>query len=88
MTQPATAWDAACAVMRGLAAVLVLILTAADQLATALIGVPPLARALRRIRHAVGDEYRRGYYDAVEAEEVTEPGPDNPGGGTPEEGGA
>jgi len=84
MTQPATAWEAACAVLRGLRAVLVLVLTAADALVTAVIGIPPITLALRRIRRAIGDEYSRGYYDAVEAE-VIDPGPDDTGG--PEEGG-
>jgi hypothetical protein len=85
MTQPATAWEAALAVLRGLQAVLVLVLTAADALVTAVIGIPPLTLALRRIRLAIGDEYRRGYYDAVEAE-VIDPGPGGADGG-PEEGG-
>ena len=86
ITQPATVWEAACAVLRGLVAVLVLVLTAADALVTAVIGIPPVTLALRQARRAIGDVYRTGYYDAVEAE-VIEPGPDDPGGGKPGEGG-
>jgi hypothetical protein len=86
MTQPATVWEAARAVLRGLAAVLVLVLTAVDALVTAVIGIPPITLAWRQVRRAVGDVYRTGYYDAVEAE-VIESGPDDPGGGQQEEGG-
>lgn len=84
MTQPATVREAACAVLRGLLAVLVLLLTALDALVTAVIGIPPVTLALRKARRAISDEYRRGYDNAVEAE-VIDPGPDDTGG--PEEGG-
>ena len=59
-------------VARGLLAVAVLLLTAADALVTALAGVPPMAWAARRIRRVIADEYRRAYYDAVDAEILPE----------------
>jgi len=34
------------------------------------IGIPPVTWALRRIRRVIGDEYRRGYHGAVDAEVV------------------
>jgi hypothetical protein len=83
MTQPENAWEAARAVMRGLVAVAVLIITAADALMTAVIGVPPITWTWRRVRTVLSDEYRRGYYDAIEAEVISETGPGDgaPGGG-------
>jgi hypothetical protein len=77
--------ESARAVMRGLWAVVVLFLTAADTLASAVLSVPPAAWMWRRVRLAVSDEYRRAYWDAIEAE-VVEPGPDGQGD-SPEEGG-
>lgn len=60
-------------IARGVWFVLVLLATAVDSLLTALIGVPPLAWFARRIGHALADEYRRGYHNAVDAEVVEDP---------------
>jgi hypothetical protein len=70
-----TLWERARAIGRGVLAVLVFLLTAADALLTAVIGVPPLAWTARRICTALGDEFRRGYWDAIDAEEITDPAP-------------
>lgn len=57
-------------ILRGLAAVAALAATAADALVTAVIGIPPVTWALRRICRAIGEEYRRGYHGAVDADVV------------------
>jgi hypothetical protein len=59
-----------CSILRGLAAVAALLATAVDALITAVIGIPPVTWALRRIRRAIGEEYRRGYHGAVDAEVI------------------
>jgi hypothetical protein len=81
-------WERARAVLRGLWAVAVLFVTAADALITAALGVPPAAWALRRVRRAASDEYQRGYWHATDAE-VVESHPGDPADGPPpeEEGG-
>jgi hypothetical protein len=81
-------WERARAVLRGLWAVAVLFVTAADALITAVLGVPPAAWTLRRVRLAASDEYHRGYWHATDAE-VVEPHPDDPADDRPpeEEGG-
>ncbi len=74
-------------ILRGLAAVAALVATAADALVTALIGIPPVTWVLRRISRAIGEEYRRGYHGAVDADVVDdtttapaiEPGPGTDG---------
>jgi hypothetical protein len=83
MAEPMSTWEGIRAVARGVRAVVVLFLTAADALVTAVMGVPPIACTWRRVRLAVSEEYRRGYWDAIEDAEVIEPGPDD---GPPEEG--
>lgn len=72
---PLAGWERARAIGRGVLAVLAFLVTAADALLTAVIGVPPLAWTARRIRTALGDEFRRGYWDAIDAEEVNDPAP-------------
>lgn len=58
------------AVARGLIAVLLLVLTGVDALATALVGLPPLAWIGRKLGRELADEYRRGYHDAQDAEVI------------------
>jgi hypothetical protein len=57
-------------ILRGLAAVAALVATAADALVTALIGIPPVTWALRRVSRVIGEEYRRGYHGAIDAEVI------------------
>ncbi|MGI8333518.1 hypothetical protein ACRYCC_26495 [Actinomadura scrupuli] len=58
------------AVARGLLAVLLLVLTGVDALATALVGLPPLAWIGRKLGRELADEYRRGYHGALDAEVI------------------
>jgi hypothetical protein len=64
--------------LRGAWAVVMLFATAADVLVTAAMGLPPVAWMLRRVRRAIGDEYRRAWWDAIDADaidaDVIEPG--------------
>lgn len=82
---PRPSWrDAVLAVARGLWAVFVLLATAVDALVTAWLGVPPLAWLGRRIGRVIADEYRRGYHNARDAEEVLDDDQDldDSGGGS------
>ena len=63
------------AVLRGCWAVLVLFLTAVDELVTALLGIRPLTPLLRKAGHVVADEYRAGQHGWIDAEVID---PDNP----------
>jgi hypothetical protein len=66
------------AVLRGLAAVAALFAGAADALITAALGVPRVGWLARRAGEAAASEYRRGAWDAVDAEVIDDPG-DGPG---------
>jgi hypothetical protein len=58
---PRPPWrDRAGPVLRGLWAVLVLMLTAVDELVTALIGLAPLTPRLRELAQVIANEYRTG----------------------------
>ncbi len=55
-------------VLRGLLAVLVLLLTGLDALLTALVGIRPLAPILTRLGHVIADEYRAGRHGYIDAD--------------------
>lgn len=57
-------------ILRGVLAVLLLIVTALDALLTALLGTAPLAPKARRLGRAVADEYRAAAAGAVDAEVI------------------
>jgi len=58
------------AVLRGLAAVALLFITAADALLTAVLGVPRMTWLARRVTAACGEEYQRARWGAIEVTEV------------------
>lgn len=59
-------------VARGLAAVAVCALGAADALITARLGIPRLAWLSRKVWRGIADEYRRGRHNAIDAEIIEE----------------
>jgi hypothetical protein len=71
---PMSRWEKTQAIARGLRAVAALLASAADALISAAVGLPPLAWLWRRARAELAEEYRRGYWHAVDAE-IVEPGP-------------
>lgn len=62
--------EGAVAITRGVLAVVALFATAADAFIAAVLGIPPAAWLLRRVRYAAGDEYRRAKWHAVDAEVI------------------
>lgn len=56
--------------LRGLWAVIVLVLTGVDALVTAVIGIRPLTPVLSRIGHVIADEYRAGANEWIDADVV------------------
>jgi hypothetical protein len=57
-------------VLRGVRAVVVLLLTALDALVTAVLGIRPLAPVIARLGHALVDEYRAGANDWIDVEVI------------------
>jgi len=64
------AWSQACTVLRGLLAVAVMLLTALDEVVTALLGMPALTPRLRYWSRVIADEYRIGAAGAVDADVI------------------
>ncbi|GAA3801708.1 hypothetical protein GCM10022226_21920 [Sphaerisporangium flaviroseum] len=62
-----------CAALRGLLAVLALLVTAADAWLTATLGLPPAAPMLRRLAEVVADAWRAGAARAIDAEIIDDP---------------
>jgi hypothetical protein len=62
------------AVMRGLLAVAALFAGAADALVSAWLGLPRLGWVARRVGEAAASEYRRGAFNAIDAEIIDDPG--------------
>lgn len=52
----------------GLLGVLVLLITAADALVTALLGIPPITPKVRELGRVIADEYRCAAMGAVDAD--------------------
>jgi hypothetical protein len=74
------------AVLRGLAAVAVFLLSALDALLAAWLGVPRLGWLARRLASQCGDRYRNGAWRVADAQviDVDTDGPGGPAGaGTP-----
>ncbi|MFB4307024.1 hypothetical protein [Actinomadura sp. GTD37] len=63
-------WSRVRSAFRGLLAVAVLLLTALDEVATALLGLPALTPRLRRWWGAIADEYRAGAMGVFDAEVI------------------
>lgn len=78
------------AILRGLAAVAGLFLSAADELVSALIGIPRMGWLAGRVAEEASDRYRRAAWAAVDAELVDDtpdpPGPSGPGTALQKEG--
>jgi hypothetical protein len=79
------------AVLRGLAAVAVFLLSAVDALLAAWLGVPRLGWLADRLASACGERYRSGAWHAPDAQVIDDVGTDGPGdpagAGTPGTGG-
>ncbi|MFC5744859.1 hypothetical protein [Actinomadura rugatobispora] len=58
-------WHKVRATVRGAAAVLGCLATAADHLATAVLGIGPLSPRVRRLGQVLAAEYRAGYLGAI-----------------------
>jgi hypothetical protein len=63
-------WPRLRAFLRGVWAVLVLFVTAADALFTALVGIAPLAPKFRQIGLVIAEQYRVGCSGAVDADVI------------------
>lgn len=57
-------------VLRGLWAAFILLFTALDELATALIGIRPITPLLRKIGHELRQEYRAGANGWIDADVI------------------
>jgi hypothetical protein len=66
-------WSRVRAAVRGLLAVLVMLLTALDEVATALLHLPALTPRLRRWWRILAEEYRRGSMGVIDAEIIDDP---------------
>lgn len=75
----------AVAVLRGLAAVAYLFISAADELVSALIGIPRMGWMAGQVGDLAADRYRRAAHNAVDAEVIDDtPGDDVPGSAGPD----